>query len=114
MTDDGVTDGQLLAALRDLTAELGCAPTLRQVAGRVGWRTPSAAHVRVGKLRDRGLVHGAGRSLTVAPDPSAIEDRIADLERAAGPAPAQAHLPPSQASAWAEGWREGFLAGLRA
>ena len=59
---------RLLGAVRDLHAEFGYAPTVREVQQRLGNASPAAVHVRLGKARERGLVNwvdGQVRTLTL-------------------------------------------------
>lgn len=62
-----LTDAELvvLAALEDLVDELGYAPTELQLLARVGWRSRSAVHEYLERLRAKGVVEGRGRSLRV-------------------------------------------------
>ena len=53
----------LFAALEDLSAELGYAPTYRELAARLGWRSRGSIGEYVERLRRKGVVEGSGRSL---------------------------------------------------
>lgn len=56
-----VTDDGLVAAIKELTAELGYPPTLREVGERVGLTAPSTVHRRLARLRREGRVTGGTR-----------------------------------------------------
>lgn len=77
-----LTGGELrvLAALEDLSDELGYAPTLAQIAGRLGLASRGSIHESVERLRSHGVVSGRGRSLRVAPlrRPSSASQQSAD------------------------------------
>ena len=64
---DRLTDGELavLAAVEDLLFERGYAPTLREIAERVGWRSTGSVSQYLDRLRSRGVLEGRGRSLRV-------------------------------------------------
>jgi SOS-response transcriptional repressor LexA len=55
----------ILAALEDLTFELGYAPTYAQMLERIEWRSAGSLHAYLQRLRDKGVVEGRGRSLRV-------------------------------------------------
>jgi SOS-response transcriptional repressor LexA len=65
--DDLLTAAELavLAAVDDLLAETGYAPTLREIAKRVGWRSTGSISQYLDRLRSRGVLEGHGRSLRV-------------------------------------------------
>jgi hypothetical protein len=65
------TELKVYAALEDLWTELGFAPTLVQIAARIGWSPTSKGSVSrvISQLRRKGLVAGAGRSLRPLPWP---------------------------------------------
>jgi SOS-response transcriptional repressor LexA len=56
---------RVLAAVEDLRYEQGYAPTLAQIAARIGWKSTGSVHEYLDRLRARGLVEGRGRSLRV-------------------------------------------------
>lgn len=61
-------DETILSAIRDLTAELGWPPTVRELAQRVGFNSPGTMHERLTGLEARGLIargHGQPRALRV-------------------------------------------------
>jgi hypothetical protein len=60
-----LTDGELrvLAALDDLSEELGHAPTLSQMAERLGRSSKGSVHEYVERLRSHGVVAGRRRAL---------------------------------------------------
>lgn len=64
-----LTDGELrvLSALEDLTFELGYTPTYSQILERLGWSPNSRGSLSlyISRLRARGVVAGAGRTLRV-------------------------------------------------
>jgi SOS-response transcriptional repressor LexA len=62
-----LTDAELavLAAVEDLLLEKGYAPTLREIAGRVGWKSTGSISQYLDRLRSRGVLEGRGRSLRV-------------------------------------------------
>lgn len=63
-----MTDAQerVLNAISDLTAELGYAPTIREVGARVGLRSSSTVHTHVANLTSMGLVaHNPTKSRTL-------------------------------------------------
>jgi hypothetical protein len=55
----------VLAALEDLSDELGHAPTLSQIAERLGRSSKGSVHEYVERLRLRGVVAGRGRALRI-------------------------------------------------
>ena len=55
----------VLAAVEDLLLEKGYAPTLREIAERVGWTSTGSISQYLDRLRVRGAVEGYGRSLRV-------------------------------------------------
>jgi CRP-like cAMP-binding protein len=59
------TELRVYAAVEDLSAELGFAPTLVQIAERIGYAPSSKGSVSrvIGALRRKGVVTGSGRSL---------------------------------------------------
>lgn len=61
------TDERILSALRELSADLGYAPTVRELAEEVGIRSSATMHHRLKLLEDRGKVvrgaKGAPRAL---------------------------------------------------
>jgi SOS-response transcriptional repressor LexA len=62
-----VTRARVLAAIRTLTAELGYAPSLREIAARVGLNLSTTAY-HVGELADAGAIKrqpGIPRSITI-------------------------------------------------
>ena len=65
-----LTDAELavLAALEDLLVENGFAPTLREIAERVGWTSTGSISRYLDRLRSRGVIEGRGRSLRVRRD----------------------------------------------
>jgi SOS-response transcriptional repressor LexA len=65
--DEPLTDAELavLAAVEDLQFEMGYAPTLREIAERVGWKSTGSISQYLDRLRSRGVVEGRGRSLRV-------------------------------------------------
>lgn len=58
---------EILAALDDLIEELNHSPTIAQIAARVGWSSRGSVHAYLERLRRRGVISGAGRSLRVEP-----------------------------------------------
>jgi SOS-response transcriptional repressor LexA len=62
-----VTDGELavLAAVEDIQYEQEYAPTLAQIAQRIGWSSTGSVHQYLERLRSLGLIEGHGRSLRV-------------------------------------------------
>lgn len=62
-----LTDAELavLAAVEDLLDEKGYAPTLREIAQRVGWTSTGSISQYLDRLRSRGVLEGRGRSLRV-------------------------------------------------
>ena len=62
-----LTDAELavLAAVEDLQLEKGYAPTLREIAERVGWKSTGSISQYLDRLRSRGVLEGRGRSLRV-------------------------------------------------
>jgi SOS-response transcriptional repressor LexA len=66
------TELRILAALEDLSEELGYAPTYRQMLERIGWSPNSkgSLHQYLSRLRALGVVEGTGRSLRVVKSPS--------------------------------------------
>lgn len=78
------TELDVYSAIADLIAELGYAPTYRQILSRLGWseKSKGSLHQYIERLRRRHLVTGAGRSLKVLQYP-AQNDRS---ERALPPA----------------------------
>ena len=121
MTDDVVTvvvDSAIVEWLRVFLDTRGHAPTVQQTADAMGWRSRATAHRRLEKLRERGVIAGAGRSLRLV-EPSTLDDLTGQFEAAAveaeavygrrNPARSGSHL-----DAYGQGWREGFRAGLRA
>jgi hypothetical protein len=61
------TELRVLAALDDLSFELGHAPTFAQMLTRIGWSPNSkgSLHTYIERLRRHGVVDGSGRSLRV-------------------------------------------------
>lgn len=55
----------VLAAVEDLVSEKGYAPTLREIAQRVGWKSTGSVSQYLDRLRSRGVLEGRGRSLRV-------------------------------------------------
>jgi len=55
----------VLAAVEDLQLEKGYAPTLREIAERVGWKSTGSISQYLDRLRSRGVIEGRGRSLHV-------------------------------------------------
>jgi SOS-response transcriptional repressor LexA len=55
----------VLAAVEDLLLEKGYAPTLREIAERVGWKSTGSISQYLDRLRSRGVLEGRGRSLRV-------------------------------------------------
>jgi SOS-response transcriptional repressor LexA len=55
----------VLAAVDDLLFEKGYAPTLREIAQRVGWKSTGSISQYLDRLRSYGLLEGRGRSLRV-------------------------------------------------
>ena len=64
---DLLTSAELavLAAVEDLLVEKGYAPTLREIAERVGWTSTGSVSQYLDRLRSRGVLEGRGRSLRV-------------------------------------------------
>jgi SOS-response transcriptional repressor LexA len=62
-----LSDGELrvLSAIEDLIAELGYAPTLREIAAKLDWSSTGSVAYYVTKLRCRSVIVGRGRSLRV-------------------------------------------------
>lgn len=52
-------------AIEDLLLENGYAPTLREIAERVGWRSTGSVSQYLDRLRAHGVIEGRGRSLRV-------------------------------------------------
>lgn len=61
------TELRVLAALDDLSSELGYAPTFAQILSRIGWSPTSkgSLHSYIERLRSHGVVAGSGRSLRI-------------------------------------------------
>ena len=61
------TELAVLAAVDDLTEELGHAPSHSQLLARLGWSMNSRGSVNayLKRLRARGVIEGVGRSLRV-------------------------------------------------
>ena len=60
-----------LRALTALIDERGYAPTVRELAARLGWRSTNAVHPHLRALRDQGLVtwwEGHSRTLCLTED----------------------------------------------
>ena len=55
----------VLAAVEDLLVEKGYAPTLREIAERIGWTSTGSVSQYLDRLRSRGVLEGRGRSLRV-------------------------------------------------
>lgn len=55
----------IYAAVDDLLLEKGYAPTLREIAQRVGWKSTGSVSQYLDRLRARGVIEGRGRSLRV-------------------------------------------------
>lgn len=65
------SQGKTLRALSALIDERGYAPTVRELAARLGWRSPHSAHAHLRALRDQGLVtwwEGHSRTLCLTED----------------------------------------------
>jgi DNA-binding MarR family transcriptional regulator len=64
-----LTDAELavLAAVEDLHYENGYAPTLLEIAERIGWRSTGSVSRYLDRLRGYGLIEGRGRTLRVNP-----------------------------------------------
>jgi hypothetical protein len=56
---------RVLAALEDLIAELGHAPTHTQLLERLGWRSRGSLNAYLKRLARLGVIAGRGRSLRV-------------------------------------------------
>ncbi|HEX4680491.1 MAG TPA: hypothetical protein VH210_14930 [Gaiellaceae bacterium] len=65
----------MLAALDDLSDELGHAATLSQIAERLGWSSKGSVHEYVERLRLHGVVDGRGRALRIARPPRGSRGR---------------------------------------
>jgi SOS-response transcriptional repressor LexA len=65
--EDLLTGAELtvLAAVEDLMHEKGYAPTLREIAERVGWKSTGSVSQYLDRLRSQGVLEGRGRSLRV-------------------------------------------------
>jgi hypothetical protein len=55
----------VLAALDDLSDELGHAPTYAEILERLDWRSRGTLHRYLQRLGQKGVVAGSGRSLRV-------------------------------------------------
>jgi repressor LexA len=66
-THDLLTDAELavLAAVEDFLVDKGYAPTLREIAERVGWTSTGSVSQYLDRLRSREVIEGRGRSLRV-------------------------------------------------
>jgi len=122
MTGDVVTivdDSAIVEWLRVFLDGRGHAPTVQQVADAMGWRSRATAHRRLEKLRERGVIAGAGRSLRlVEPEPPTLDDRIEEIESAALAARGEPDTgglprPIGWLAGYERGWHDGFRAGLR-
>jgi SOS-response transcriptional repressor LexA len=62
-----LTEAELavLAAVEDLQLEKGYAPTLGQIAERIGWKSTGSVSQYLDRLRSHGVLEGRGRSLRV-------------------------------------------------
>lgn len=71
---------RVLAAIEDLIHERGYAPSEREIAARVGWRSSGSTHQYLGRLRDLGVIEGSGRALRIVDpiDQSVRSDPIAN------------------------------------
>lgn len=56
---------RVLAAVEDFMHEHGWAPTHRELAERLSWRSPGAVHNYLARLREKGVIEGSGRRLRV-------------------------------------------------
>lgn len=78
----------MLAAVDDLIAELGYAPTYREILVRLAWSPKSrgSLHEYLGRLRRLGVIEGSGRSLRVlsSPDQNARSERGSTSEQGRG------------------------------
>ncbi len=61
------TELRVFAALDDLSADLGYAPTFAQILLHIGWSPNSkgSLHIYIERLRAHGIVAGSGRSLRI-------------------------------------------------
>ena len=61
------TELRVLAALEDLSSELGYAPTFEQILSCIGWspKSKGSLHIYIKRLRAHGVVAGSGRSLRI-------------------------------------------------
>ena len=61
------TELRVLAALEDLSSELGYAPTFAQILSCIGWspKSKGSLHIYIERLRAHGVVAGSGRSLRI-------------------------------------------------
>jgi hypothetical protein len=73
------TELAVLSAVDDLIAELGYAPTYREMLARLGWspKSKGSLHQYLGRLRRLGVIEGSGRSLRIIsrPDQNDRSDR---------------------------------------
>ena len=62
-----LTDAEfaIFTAVEDLLLEKGYAPTLLEIAERVGWKSTGSVSQYLDRLRSRGVLEGRGRSLRV-------------------------------------------------
>ena len=70
----------VLAALEDLAAELGHAPTYREILERLGWspKSKGSLHQYLQRLRRLRVISGSGRSLRVLPLPPRDQNKSSE------------------------------------
>ena len=56
---------RIVAAVEDLSLEKGYAPTLGEIADRVGWTSTGSVSQYLDRLRSQGVIEGRGRSLRI-------------------------------------------------
>ncbi len=79
------SQSKTLRALARLIDERGYAPTVRELADRLGWRSTNAVHPHLRALRDQGLVtwwEGHSRTLRLTEDALCVMASEAECDAA--------------------------------